>query len=229
MSKSKEQQIRESWTDNAAAWTESVRKGRIESRVLVTDQAVVSAVRAVDAARVLDVGCGEGWLCRALQQFGIETVGFDATPELVERARASGAGAYHVLSYERFVADPRALGSGYDAAVCNFSLLGECVEDVLRAMAAVVRPGGVVIVQTVHPFPDPLEPSRYEDGWRVEDFRSLGSRFPTPMPWYFRTVGSWIRALAAAGLQVRDVTEPLHPENGRPVALLFTTCRPDPR
>lgn len=58
-----------SWDANAAAWTDAVRSGQIASRRLATDAAAVDAVvRAVDGrvARVLDVGCGEGWLSRAL-------------------------------------------------------------------------------------------------------------------------------------------------------------------
>ena len=45
--------------------------------------------------------------------------------------------------------------------------------------------------------------------------------FPESMPWYFRTLGSWMDELAAAGLVVRGVREPLHPETGRPLSLLL--------
>ncbi|RFQ41343.1 class I SAM-dependent methyltransferase, partial [Pseudomonas sp. ATCC 13867] len=53
--------IRHSWQANADAWTRAVREQRIESRRLVTDAAILSAVAAGPARRLLDIGCGEGW------------------------------------------------------------------------------------------------------------------------------------------------------------------------
>lgn len=222
MTADREDLIKSSWADNAAAWTDSVQQKRIASRALVTDAAVLAEVRARTPSRVLDIGCGEGWLCRVLQGYGMVTVGFDATDQLIEQARAAGPGAYHVLTYEQFAGNPAAVGNGYDVAVCNFSLLAESIDGVIRGAAAVLSPGGVIILQTVHPFADLPEGSRYEDGWRVEDFGAVGSDFKTPMPWYFRTIGSWIRALTAAGLNLVECAEPVHPENGRPVSLLLT-------
>ena len=35
---------------------------------------------------VLDIGCGEGWLCRALADKGMKVWGVDAIPELITAA-----------------------------------------------------------------------------------------------------------------------------------------------
>lgn len=59
-------QLGHSWRANALAWTRAVRESRIESRRLATDRAIIEAVLARQPERVLDLGCGEGWLCRAL-------------------------------------------------------------------------------------------------------------------------------------------------------------------
>src|SRR5687768_10081670 len=125
MPRSPTDRLTESWTTNAAAWTRAVRDGQIASRRLATDAAVVDAVAARRPRRVLDVGCGEGWLARALGERGIEATGVDASPPLIDAARALGGGTFAVLDYAEAARAPERLGGPYDAAVCNFALLDE--------------------------------------------------------------------------------------------------------
>ena len=63
----------ESWHPNADAWIDAVRSGSIGSRRRGTDAAVVAACAAQPGLRVLDVGCGEGWLARALAAQGFKS------------------------------------------------------------------------------------------------------------------------------------------------------------
>lgn len=79
--------IIDSWGKNTAPWVAAVRNGEIESRILATNQAIVDTVRSLSPATGLDIGCGEGWLVRALD--GIAMLGVDAVPGLVEAARWS--------------------------------------------------------------------------------------------------------------------------------------------
>jgi hypothetical protein len=91
----------------------------------------------------------------------------------------------------------------------------------------VVAPRGRLVLQTLHPLAAAGE-GGYEDGWREEDFRGMGPDFAAPMPWYFRTVGSWVRALREAGFDIADFREPLHPRTRRPLSLLLiATPRPE--
>lgn len=216
--------LRTSWDRNAAAWTEAVRGGGIPSRRAATDAAIVEAVARVPGKRVLDVGCGEGWLARELAARGREVVGVDGSGELVRRAREAGGGAFHVLRYDEIEAAPSRPGGPFDAVVCNFALLGDPVAPLLRALAAALAPQGRLLVQTVHPF-TACGDAPYRDGWRTEDFAAFATPFPAAMPWYFRTVASWLAQARAAGLEVAELEEPVHPETGRPLSLLLALAR----
>lgn len=213
--------LADSWTANAGLWTEAVRSGGIASRRLATDDAAVRAVAARRPRRVLDLGCGEGWLARALGARGIEVVGTDASAPLIEAARRAGGAVFHAASYEDLVADPMRAGSGYDVIVANFALLHEDMDPLLASLRRVLAPNGALVVQTLHPA---SAGAPYRDGWRTEDFASFGSGGGAwqPMPWYFRTLGSWLALLRRTGYGLTELDEPMHPETQLPLSLLLT-------
>jgi hypothetical protein len=65
----------------------------------------------------------------------------------------------------------------------------------------------------------------YVDGWRTETFATLPGEWREPMPWYFRTLGSWTRVLTAAGYRILEIREPLYPDKGVPASIIFITSR----
>jgi 2-polyprenyl-3-methyl-5-hydroxy-6-metoxy-1,4-benzoquinol methylase len=214
------QDILESWDSNAEAWTRAVREQRIESRRVATDAAIVAAVLSRRPRRVLDVGCGEGWLCRALAAEGLDVVGLDASGALVDAAIALGTPDVHHLGYSALAEGDSGLGQ-FDAIVCNFALLADDLVPLLSALRDHLSPGGRLFVQTVHPWAT-VGDGAYEDGWRLETFAAFGGEFAAPMPWYFRTLSSWVGVLEDCGLRVERIEEPAHPQTQRPLSLLLT-------
>jgi 2-polyprenyl-3-methyl-5-hydroxy-6-metoxy-1,4-benzoquinol methylase len=214
-----EAHILASWHANALPWIDEVRAGRIETRRLVTDRAVIDAILATDPRMVLDLGCGEGWLCRALSDRGIEATGVDAIPELVATARRAGGADYHVLTYAQVQAG--ALQRSFDAVVCNFSLLGETsVDDLVGAVPRLLNPDGVFVVQTLHPV-TACGTHPYEDGWRDGSWSGFSDTFADPAPWYFRTIESWVELFRNNRLRLSRLVEPCHPETGQPASVIF--------
>jgi SAM-dependent methyltransferase len=209
--------IVDSWSKNAGPWTAAVRGGAIESRATVTNQAIIDAVRSRAPASALDIGCGEGWLVRALP--GITMTGVDVVPGLIDQARGAADGDFRVLSHEQ-VADGE-LGMRFDAAVCNFSLIGkESVERLFRAAPAFLHPGGALIVQTVHPLVA-CGYAPYADGWREGSWLGFDRSFTDPPPWYFRTLQSWVALFRDNGLRLHEMREPVHPSTGRPASVIL--------
>lgn len=214
-----DEKIVESWDANALPWTIAVREKQIESRKLVTDQAIVTAILDCSPHSVLDIGCGEGWLVRELMGRNIPAVGVDVVSSLIEAAQHTGQGDFRQISYEDITAGK--LGIKADIVVCNFSLLGkESVEGIFRAAPSLLIPHGSFIVQTLHPL-IACGDLPYRDGWREGSWAGFSTDFSDPPPWYFRTLEGWIRLFRDNGFHLREVREPLHPKTLKPASVLF--------
>ena len=205
---SEHERLRRSWVANASAWRDAVREQRIESRRLVTDAAIVEAVLDRHPRTVLDLGCGEGWLARALAAHEIEVTGVDASEPLIEAAKQLGGGRFLVAGYDALPPER------FDVVVANFSLLDDRPLPAINADA--------LIVQTIHPA---FAGGTYADGWRVETFDTFAGEWRESMPWYFRTIESWTRLFSDAGFAIDEIREPIHPERGTPASILFLCHR----
>lgn len=216
-----DEKIINSWERNASQWAAAVRGGQIESRKLITDKAIIEAVLRHSPESVLDIGCGEGWLIRELAPEVTDLVGVDAVPDLIEQAEIAGGGHFMVASYEAVAGG--AVEGLFDVVVCNFSLIGkESVEALFGAVPAYLKPGGVFIVQTLHPvFAGDLP---YIDGWREGSWVGFGSEFTDPAPWYFRTLESWVALFSTNGLRLQEMCEPMHPKTLKPASIIFTVA-----
>jgi 2-polyprenyl-3-methyl-5-hydroxy-6-metoxy-1,4-benzoquinol methylase len=211
--------IIDSWQKNAAPWTAAVRDNQIESRQLVTNEAIVDAVRSRSPRTALDIGCGEGWLVRALAAHAIQSIGVDVVSDLVERAVRAGGGDFRVASYEDIAAG--SLHIEVDVAIANFSLIGhEAVDNLLARVPRLLTRNGSLIVQTLHPAVA-VGDLPYVDGWRKGSWMGFSDEFTDPAPWYFRTLESWLRLLRTSGFELLELREPLHPMSGKPASAIF--------
>ena len=211
--------IVDSWLKNAFSWTTAVRAGQIESRKLVTDQAIIEAVLSRAPASVLDLGCGEGWLARELTAKGMDIVGIDVVPDLIKQAQNAGQGDFRIMTYEEIAAGQ--LDLCVDAVVCNFALLGKAsVEDMFKVLPSLLKPHGSVVVQTLHPH-IACGDAPYQNGWREGSWSGFSSDFIEPAPWYFRTLESWTKLFTDNDFQLLEIREPIHPKTQKPASVIF--------
>lgn len=144
---------------------------------------------------ILDLGCGDGVLTTRIAAAGAKVIGLDASPEMVEAARARGADA--------FVADAQALDlerqslrfGAFDAAFSNAALHWMLdPQAVASGVFAVLRPGG----RFVGEMGGAGNIAMLRQGIRDE----LGARgYPVPAadPQWYPSADEFTRLYAAAG------------------------------
>ena len=215
-----DKKVLNAWQQNAAPWTQVIQEQSIESRRLVTDNAIIQTVMRENPTRVLDVGCGEGWLVRALVAEGVQAQGVDGVPALVDAARSFGQGEFKLVTYEAL--DAGLFDDRFDVVVANFSLIGEAaVERVFQVVPSLLRAGGVFVVQTLHPLMACGE-LPYEDGWREGSWDGIKGAFQEAAPWFFRTTETWVSLFVRQGFCLTGVHEPLHPQRKQPASIIFS-------
>ncbi|MGB3778297.1 MAG: class I SAM-dependent methyltransferase [Tunicatimonas sp.] len=216
-----ETHILASWHQNSEAWTHAVRGDHIESRLLVTNRAIVDEILAYRPQSVLDMGCGEGWLTRIIAAKDIYVLGVDAIPTLITQAQAAGGAHYLVSDYEEIIGGKLRQKGPFEVVVCNFSLFGQTsVELLLRYLPQLLSHSGHLIIQTIHPAVASLN-HPYCDGWRAGSWSGFSQEFVNPAPWYFRTVSSWVRLLQNSGFALANLREPIHPQTQQPASLIL--------
>ena len=102
-----------------------------------------------DVNTILEIGCGTGSMSQRLSQRGYEVTGVDASPAMLERARAKLGPSVRLV--QAHLPEPGQLDLGcHDAAICCFDVVNYFVEDgqLARVFAQVrraLRPGGLFI------------------------------------------------------------------------------------
>lgn len=147
-----------SW-DHVAPWYENLLdQGRSDHHRDVIVPGTLRLLRPARGMRVLDVACGQGLLCRRLEQIGVEAVGVDASPRLIDAARRAMPPRPDTSTRAaRFeVGDARTLGEMklglFDAAASVMALMNiDPLEPVIRGCAALLKPGGAFVGVILHP------------------------------------------------------------------------------
>jgi SAM-dependent methyltransferase len=104
-----------------------------------------------DTAPVLDVGCGRGELLTLLRAAGIEARGIDADADMVAYARGEGLDVEQadLVVYLEGLADG-SLGGIFMGQVVEH-LPAPTLVQALRLAAAKLRPGGLLVAETINP------------------------------------------------------------------------------
>lgn len=104
-----------------------------------------------DAAPVLDVGCGRGEFLSLLREAGIEAAGIDRDPDMVGLCRADGLDVEQGDAIAHLEGlDDESLGGIFAAQVLEHLPPAPLVR-LLEVARAKLRPGGILVVETMNP------------------------------------------------------------------------------
>lgn len=160
----------------ASLYDRSAERWRRTEPVLLSDYTarpfLVSWCTPVEGARVLDLGCGEGYVSRKLRDAGAASVhGIDVSAEMIERARAREAELQADVPIRFEAGDAADLAHLADdafdlvTAVFLFNYLDrDATTRTMTEVARVLRPGGRFVFAVPHPslpFLRPEEPPFY--------------------------------------------------------------------
>ena len=107
-------------------------------------RAKLERLRHASGPRLLDVGCGTGFIIGLARDLFAEIHGVDATPAMLERVdRSSGN-----ITLHRGLAEALPFPDGYFDAVSAYSFIHHVSDyaEVLREMHRVLRPGGLAYI-----------------------------------------------------------------------------------
>jgi SAM-dependent methyltransferase len=203
------------WSISAPAWIETMRAGEA-NRVLLLDTPVQRACGDVRGKKVLDVGCGEGRMCRWFAFQGAIPVGLDPTPELLAEARAQHPDGEYVEAGAESMPFPDA---SFDLVLSYLTLIDiEGYREAIREMARVLRPGGLLVIANLNSFVTTRPRAWYqnENGEKihvaVEDYYDERALL---LEWgglsiynWHRPFESYMSALLGAGLNLLGFEEP---------------------
>jgi SAM-dependent methyltransferase len=188
------------------AWRERAEPGGDPYGLLVP---LLDLLGDIDGDRVLDAGCGEGYLARSLAARGARVTGIDLSPRLIALARARDPGGsidYRVADLSRPL--PAEVGR-FDAAGCYLALSD--VED-YRGFAAVLAsslvPGGRLVLAINNPYSAVTDRhvTDYFDSGAVSRYRGLWE-IGVRASYRHRTLEDYLDAFHAGGLRLAKLAD----------------------
>jgi 2-polyprenyl-3-methyl-5-hydroxy-6-metoxy-1,4-benzoquinol methylase len=192
-------------------------------RIVLLNPALFQLLPDVNGKRVLDAGCGEGYLCRKLARLGASVTGVDFSREMLSIARertdpALGIRYAHGNCEHLDFLDP----GSFDLIVSNMMLMGLADHRAaLKSFYRLLTKGGILVFSISHPcFTTPdCGWVRDSDGtklhWKVDHYFQEGP-YEQPVPrgaeegtlLFHRTLSNYLQTLLRTGFTLLDVIEP---------------------
>jgi 2-polyprenyl-3-methyl-5-hydroxy-6-metoxy-1,4-benzoquinol methylase len=163
----------------------------------------------INNRKVLDAGCGDGYLARVLAALGAQVTGIDLSPQLIKMARGKNPDGdidYRVADLSQPLPDD----AGHFDAVASYLVLND-VRDYrgfVATLAAVLRPGGQLVLAINNPYGAVIRKhvADYFDSGAVSPYLGLWGA-GIKAYYYHRTLADYLDAFLAAGLRLTKLAD----------------------
>jgi len=213
--------VRERWNAIADAYAARCSKCGDSCKEVLLTPTVLELLGQVAGKRILDAGCGEGFLSRLLAERGASVVAVDYSDEMLRLARERTPSALDVVYAHADFAQLDMLPANSFDIVASVTAIQD-VPDYESAIAEACRcliPGGFFLLALMHPcFSSDGGWVKDADGrklyWKVDNYFREGPRevhvldgVEKDMVYFHRTLTSYFRAIRRAGFIVNDFVE----------------------
>jgi ubiquinone/menaquinone biosynthesis C-methylase UbiE len=216
------------WDNNAERWHRLYGENDPNRHDLL-DPIILEILGNVKEKRVLDAGCGDGYMCRKLAKLGATVTGVEISQKMLayaieEQKHNPLTIDYHHAdcSFVSFLSD-----SSFDVVVTNNVIQDMAdYENAFKEFSRLLKPGSMYLHIENHPcFTTPIlgwvKNERGEKLYRKVDYyfnrgpflvswRTISGMVPS-VNWH-RTLGDIMNALIDNGLSIKRVIEPEPPE-----------------
>lgn len=172
---------------------------------------LLELVGAVRDRRVLDAGCGQGYLSRILASRGAEVVGVEPTETMADYARAIEAERRQGIRYvQADLCQLPDLGGPFDVVVASMVLptIPDWT-DAMRACVEALRPGGRFVFTVNHPCFEQLWSTWRQHGeYRTSEYLAEYDIHGAVATDRHHTLSTYLNALIGLGCHLTAVAEP---------------------
>jgi SAM-dependent methyltransferase len=221
------QEIQKGWDSAAEKWDAGYGKYGDSYRQNIFNPALFSLLGDVKRKRILDAGCGAGYMSRLLTEKGARVIGVDLSKKFIEIAKHYERKKPLGIKYEQVnLANlSRFSSTSFDIVISVYVLCDtrDCGK-AIREIARVLKPNGRFIFLIGHPCFDwqaggwervPQDSQRNEDClyFKVDNYFKQGTlecqwgQLPILLS-FGRPLSDYFRFLRKNGLLVRDLVEP---------------------
>jgi 2-polyprenyl-3-methyl-5-hydroxy-6-metoxy-1,4-benzoquinol methylase len=213
-------EVREIWDRNADFWNERMGDGNDFHRLLIAP-AQERLLNLAPGETVLDIGSGNGQFARRMAELGANVLALDASPRMIENARAYTPGNQERLEYRVIDAtDSSALAAlgqhRFNAAVCTMAMMDMAsIDPLVSSLRSLLKAEGRFVFSVMHPcFNSAGVKLVAEEG--TTEAGDLVTR-------YCVTVAAYTHPRPAKGVAMKGQPVPQYYFD-RPISALFSTC-----
>lgn len=206
------------WGKNADFWIKIIREKLDPYRLKVTNKAILDCLKDKKNLRILDAGCGEGYLCRAAAKLGHQVFGIDFCPELIKAAK--DLERKKTLGIKYFVGDFRR--TKFPASFFDIVLSHQTINEIenpqkaFQEFSRILKKEGRLILLFLHPCFEIYQQRVknlsliYFQKSKIKKDYYLVSGIKSPSPYFYLhlPLSQWVEILTKNGFLIEKIKEP---------------------